>query len=72
MDAHYDSMPMTPGAADCGSCVATLLETARALLAGPPLQNDVILVFTDDEELDPMAGADAFVPGHIRETKIGR
>jgi hypothetical protein len=64
LDAHYDSMPMTPGAADCTLCVATLLETARALLAGPALQNDVILLFTDDEELGPMAGAAAFVDQH--------
>ena len=64
LDAHYDTMPMTPGASDCGSCVATLLETARALQAGPPLQNDVILVFTDNEELGPMAGAAAFVKQH--------
>lgn len=64
LDAHYDSMPMTPGASDCGSCVATLLETARALRAGPLLKNDVILVFADDEELDPMAGAATFVKQH--------
>jgi hypothetical protein len=44
--------------------VATLLETARALKAGPPLQNDVILVFADDEELDPMSGAATFVKEH--------
>jgi hypothetical protein len=72
LDAHYDSMPMTPGASDCGSCVATLLETARALQAAPPLQNDVIMLFTDDEELDPLAGATAFVKEHpwIRDVGV--
>ncbi|MCB1036326.1 MAG: M28 family peptidase, partial [Acidobacteria bacterium] len=35
--AHYDSMPFTAGAADDGAAVAALLETARALAAGPPL-----------------------------------
>jgi hypothetical protein len=71
LDAHYDSMPMTPGASDCGSCVATLLETACALQAGPPLQNDVILVFADDEELGPMAGAAAFVEQHPWIDEVG-
>lgn len=28
--AHYDSVPTGPGAGDCGSCVATVLETVRA------------------------------------------
>lgn len=63
LDAHHDTMPMTPGATDCGSCVATLLETARALQAGPPLQNDVILLFTDSEEFGPV-GAPIFVEEH--------
>jgi hypothetical protein len=40
-----------------------LLETGRALQAGPPLRNDVVFVFTDGEELG-MAGARAFVGGH--------
>ncbi|MFC2062697.1 M28 family peptidase [Chloroflexota bacterium] len=47
---HYDTVPATSGANDDGSAVATLLETARCLLAGPPLMNDVLLVFTDAEE----------------------
>ena len=48
--AHYDSVPFGPGAADDGAGVVTLLETARALKAGPPLKNDVIFLFTDGEE----------------------
>jgi len=47
---HHDSVPTGPGAADDGAAVASLLETARALKAGPPLRNDVILLFTDGEE----------------------
>ena len=61
LDAHYDTRAMTPGASDCSSCVATLLETARALRAGPPLQNDVILLFTDNEEYGGGLGAAAFI-----------
>ncbi|HEY8038846.1 MAG TPA: M28 family peptidase [Polyangiaceae bacterium] len=57
--AHYDSVPNAPGAADDGSGVATLLETARALKEGNPLRNDVILIFDDAEE-DGLLGAVAF------------
>ncbi len=48
--AHYDSVATAPGAADDGSGVAALLETARALRAGPPPANDIIFLFTDGEE----------------------
>jgi hypothetical protein len=40
-----------------------LLETARALRAGPPLKNDLLLLFTDAEEAG-MLGAQAFVERH--------
>ncbi len=49
--SHYDSVATGPGASDDGAGVATLLETARALKAGPPLKNDVLLLFADAEEL---------------------
>jgi hypothetical protein len=51
LTAHYDSVYSGPGAADDGAGVITMLETARALMAAPRLPNDVILVFTGDEEL---------------------
>ena len=57
--AHFDSVPYGPGAADDMSGVATMLEVARALKAGPPLQNDVIFVFTNGEE-GGLHGAKAF------------
>ncbi|MHB1134551.1 MAG: M28 family peptidase [Chloroflexota bacterium] len=63
LDAHYDAATSGPGASDCGSCVAGLLETARALRAGPALRNDVIFVFTDGEENQDL-GAAAFVAEH--------
>ncbi|HSF87618.1 MAG TPA: M28 family peptidase [Acidimicrobiia bacterium] len=62
--AHYDSHPATPGANDNATAVAALLETGRALLAGEPLTNDVILLFTDGEEPAPQYGASAFVADH--------
>jgi len=58
--AHYDSVPTGPGASDDGAAVAALLETARALKAGPPLTNDIIILLTDGEEIGLM-GASAFV-----------
>ena len=57
---HYDSQPNALGASDDGASCAAMLETARILKAGPPLQNDVIFLFTDGEE-DGLLGATAFV-----------
>jgi hypothetical protein len=61
--AHYDSVASGPGAGDDGAGVAALLETLRALRAGPPLLNDVIFLFTDGEE-EGLLGASAFVDEH--------
>lgn len=58
--AHYDSVTAGPGAADDMSGVATILETVRALRAGPPLRNDVTVVLTDGEEAG-LLGARAWV-----------
>lgn len=57
---HYDSHPRAPGAGDDGLAVAALLEAARALRAAPSLRNDLVLVFTDGEELG-LLGALSFV-----------
>ncbi len=51
--------------------MATLLETARALKASPPLQNDVILIFTDSEEFGPGLGAAAFLEEYPWAQEIG-
>ena len=59
LNAHYDSGPGGPAASDCAACVASVLEAARALRAGPPLRNDVVLVFSDGEENSDL-GAAAF------------
>ena len=61
--AHYDSVPSGPGAADNGAAVAAVLETLRALQAGGPLRNDVIVLFSDGEEVG-LLGAEAFVAEH--------
>ena len=60
MVAHYDSAPSGPGAADNAASVAAILETMRALKTGPAARNDLIVLFTDGEELG-LLGAKAFV-----------
>jgi hypothetical protein len=61
---HHDTVPHTLGANDDASAVAILLEAARAILAGPALRNDVILLFTDGEEPAPRFGSSAFAGAH--------
>lgn len=68
--AHYDSVPAGPGASDDGVGVATLLETARALRAGPPPAGDVIFLFTEGEEAG-LLGARAFVGQHPWAKDVG-
>ena len=55
--SHYDTVPNSPGAADDTAGIATALEIARALKAGPRLERDAIFVFTDAEELGMMGAA---------------
>ncbi|CCH32926.1 M20/M25/M40 family metallo-hydrolase [Actinosynnema sp. NPDC047251] len=62
--AHYDSVPLGPGAADDGANVAAVLEVVRALRAGPGLRNDVHVLFTDAEE-PGLLGARAFVDSGV-------
>lgn len=67
---HYDSVQFSPGASDDGAAVAAMLETLRALKAGPPLDNDVILLFSDGEE-NGLLGAKAFVEEHPWAKDVG-
>jgi len=63
--SHYDSNPnIAIGASDAGSGVVTILEGIRAFLAsGKQPKNDIIIVFSDAEELG-LLGAKAFVEYH--------
>ncbi len=61
--AHYDSRGIALGAGDAGTGVAAILEALRAVRAGPPLSNDLIVLFSDGEELG-LLGAQAFVREH--------
>jgi Peptidase family M28 len=67
--AHADSVPAGPGAADDGAGVAAVLETVRALSA-QARQRDVMVLFTDGEELG-MLGAQAFFSGDPARAHVG-
>ena len=66
--SHHDSVGAGPGASDDGAGVAVALETARALLAGPPLPRPVFLLFTDGEEAG-LLGSRAFLE-HPRAREV--
>ncbi|MCG9791814.1 M28 family peptidase [Flavobacterium algicola] len=70
---HYDSAPHSAsfGASDAGSGVATVLESLRAFLHSKKAhKNDIILLFTDAEELG-LNGAALFVTKHRWAKEIG-
>lgn len=68
--AHYDSVPRGLAAGDDGANVAAMLETLRALRAGPPLRHDVIALFSDGEEAG-MLGAARFVAHDPLRQRVG-
>ncbi|HEX8335231.1 MAG TPA: M20/M25/M40 family metallo-hydrolase [Pyrinomonadaceae bacterium] len=70
LTAHYDSVPNSPGASDDGSGVVVLLETLRALKAGPPLKRDVIALFDEGEEIG-LLGAKSFVAESPHAKQVG-
>jgi hypothetical protein len=57
INAHYDGGPTGPAAGDNGAGVAATLEVVRAIQAGPPLANDLIIVFSDAEEHGDLGSA---------------
>jgi len=67
---HYDSQPHTLGAADDGSAVASMLESARALKQVGSLKNDIVFLFTDGEEAG-LFGARAFINENPLKDSIG-
>ncbi|KQQ87161.1 hypothetical protein ASF77_16325 [Massilia sp. Leaf139] len=67
--AHLDSAPATLGASDAAP-VAALLETLRALRAGAPLANDIIVLFADGERVGSL-GMQAFAEQHPWAREVG-
>ncbi len=68
--AHYDSVPMAPGAGDDGAGVAAILESARALIGEAPFEHPIFLLITDGEEMG-LIGAEAFFRQHPRASEVG-
>uniref|UniRef100_UPI0030DD3449 M28 family peptidase n=1 Tax=uncultured Planktosalinus sp. TaxID=1810935 RepID=UPI0030DD3449 len=71
--AHYDSAPHSKsyGASDAGSGVVTILEGVRAYLASGQIpKNDLIILFSDAEEIGLM-GAKLFVEEHPWVNDVG-
>ncbi|MGB3776346.1 MAG: M20/M25/M40 family metallo-hydrolase [Leeuwenhoekiella sp.] len=71
--SHYDSAPHTAsyGASDAGSGVVTVLEGLRAFLSsGKKPKNDIIVLFTDAEELG-LNGASIFAREHPWAKDVG-
>lgn len=71
--SHYDSAPhsSSKGASDDACGVATILETIRALLHNKSShKNDIIILFTDAEELG-LNGAALFVTQHKWANEVG-
>jgi hypothetical protein len=70
--SHYDSAGhSSKGASDAASGVATILEGIRAFIAtDTPHENDIIILFTDGEELG-LNGARLFVKEHPWTKDIG-
>lgn len=60
---HYDTVAGSPGGADPGIGIATLLEMARVVMAEPAGRNDLAVLITDGEEAG-LAGAQAFIRDH--------
>src|SRR6476646_807116 len=68
--AHYDGVAGGPAAGDDAAGTAAVLETVRALRAGPPLAHDIIVLITDGEEAG-LLGAAAFVREHPWARDVG-
>jgi len=68
--AHYDTVVGSPGAADATSGVAAILETARALTARDSNRRDLLVVFTDAEEIG-LEGARLFFEEHPLASTVG-
>jgi hypothetical protein len=68
--AHHDSVWGSPGAADDGAGVASILEVVRAIKAGGQPRRDVMVALTDGEELG-LEGAKGFFASDPRRAHVG-
>ncbi|KAL0408491.1 UNVERIFIED_CONTAM: Endoplasmic reticulum metallopeptidase 1 [Sesamum radiatum] len=71
LNGHFDTPPGSPGAGDCGSCVASLLELARLTVdSGWTPPRPIIFLFNGAEELF-MLGSHGFMTSHRWRDTVG-
>ena len=70
MMAHYDTVWGSPGSGDDSVGVASILETLRAIRARGPAARDILVLFTDGEEIG-LSGARAFWPSDALARHVG-
>ncbi|XP_062157148.1 uncharacterized protein LOC133864743 isoform X2 [Alnus glutinosa] len=71
LNGHFDSPLGSPGAGDCGSCVASMLEVARLTVDSgwvPP--RPIVFLFNGAEELF-MLGSHGFIKTHKWRDTVG-
>lgn len=68
--AHHDTVWDSPGAADDSTGVAAILEGVRAIRARGPAERDLIVLFTDAEELG-LDGMRLFLDEHPLAARVG-
>jgi len=68
--AHHDTVWGSPGAADDTVGIASILEIIRAVKQRADQKRDIIVLFTDAEELG-LQGARAFFKDHAMRDKVG-
>jgi hypothetical protein len=70
MMAHYDTVWGSPGSGDDSAGVATILESLRAIKARGVPARDLLVLFTDGEEIG-LSGARAFWPSDGLSSHVG-
>lgn len=68
--AHHDTTWDSPGAADDSAGVGAILETVRAIRARGEARRDLIVLFTDAEEIG-LEGMRAFLNEHPLASRVG-
>ena len=68
--AHYDTVWGSPGSGDDSAGIAAILETLRAIKARGVPTRDIVVLFTDGEEIG-LSGARAFWPSDALAQHVG-
>lgn len=70
LNAHFDSVPTSPGAGDDGSMTVNMLEILRVLSQSPEtFKHNIVFLFNGCEE-NQLQGAHAFITSHKWADKV--